>query len=173
MFMKFSSIVASGFGVGYIPKAPGTFGSVLGLVISLLVYYIKPSALKFFVYVAFWLGVLVTYTVIKASHDKDPKFVVIDEIVGMGLTLLISFKILGNLSFFTVLLSFVCFRLFDIWKPWPIGAVESYCEKSEKLAAIGVMIDDILAALYASAVILILSLVLSEEIFLPYRIADV
>jgi phosphatidylglycerophosphatase A len=86
------------------------------------------------------------------ASDPDPSYIVIDEIAGMFLTvyLLLHFNIIDRLSEKGLAISFILFRLFDIWKPWPIGVIDIKLSKIVALRGFGVMIDDILAAIWAA-----------------------
>ncbi len=132
--------------VGYLPFAPGTWGSV----VALPLYFLLPES--FFlnlIFLFFILGWGSTYILLKKDgSDKDPSYIVIDELYAMMLTLMFPFP--KHLSLYiTVGLSFVLFRFFDIVKPWPIHVIDHYFEKKPPfLASLGVMIDDFIAALY-------------------------
>lgn len=123
------------FGVGLVPKAPGTFGSLAGLVLILIL-----GSLPWFIYfsvslIICALGLWATNIYLDSSDNKDPKEVVIDEVVGI----LFSF-LLVPISLTSVLVGFLLFRFFDILKPPPI----SFFDKKVP-GATGVMADDIVA----------------------------
>jgi phosphatidylglycerophosphatase A len=130
--------VATACGVGYVPFAPGTFGSAAGL---LLWFLLPPSG-------AVQAGVIATILVVGswAAHvaerhfeRTDPAPVVIDEVMGMLVTLL--FVPAGWMG---AIAGFLLFRLFDILKPYPANQLERLP------GGIGVMADDFMAALYAN-----------------------
>ena len=131
--------VATGFGVGYMPVAPGTAGSVLGLLLYLLVLRRASPAL----YASVLLGILILggYTAgrtERALGKTDPRQVVIDEILGMLLTyFLLPVGLIGGA------LGFMFFRLFDILKPPPLRWLQ------KRPGGAGIMLDDIGAAVYA------------------------
>lgn len=133
-------LLAFGFGAGLLPKAPGTFGSVPGL---LLAWLTLPLALEWRLMVA--LGLVLTGIWICGESAKrlgihDHPGIVWDEITGMYLTLLVAPP---QIAFWA--LGFGLFRLFDIWKPWPIRDLD------HRLAGgVGIMLDDLVAALYAA-----------------------
>lgn len=138
-----SYILATGFGCGYIPKIPGTIGSL----ITVLLYWIFPVDLVFLLSISIILFVIgvPTATLVERIEGKDSGKIVIDEIVGQLLTFL--FIPFTGLNLF---LGFVFFRIFDIWKPYPIN-------NSQNLPnGWGVMIDDVLAAIYANFVLRII-----------------
>ena len=131
-------------GIGFIPRAPGTWGSVLALALWWpmtgvlgLGAQLACVALAVAVGVAAIAGVAHTYRV----HDH--RAIVIDELAGMWLTLLTAPRI-----WWVYALGFALFRLFDIWKPWPV----SWADRSVP-GAWGVMLDDVLAGLMAAAVL--------------------
>lgn len=137
-------LTATVLGIGYAPKAPGTFGTLPGI----LLYVLWPSTL--FTAILFAAGWIATLIVLQHIEDRDPSFIVIDEVVGMMVTLCL----LPELTLTTGILAFALFRLFDIVKPWPIHKVEALCKMGSKpLAAFVVMIDDIIAALMAGCVL--------------------
>jgi phosphatidylglycerophosphatase A len=132
--------VASWFGAGLSPKAPGTVGSLASLVLwAPLVLLEAPWwARAIVVVVVFAVGVVVSNVVVK-DRGEDPQVVVIDEVAGMGLTLLVCAA-----SWPLLAVGFVFFRVFDIAKPWPVSFAD------QKVGGgFGVMLDDIVAGGYA------------------------
>jgi phosphatidylglycerophosphatase A len=136
--------IASFFGIGYIGKGSGT---VAALVISILLYisirvnvYTDKRALVLS-FVVFFIGVI-SATQAEKIWEKDSKRIVIDEVFGMMVSVLflpLSFSLIGS--------GFVLFRFFDIYKPFGI-------RKAELLpAGWGVMVDDLLAGIYANIVL--------------------
>jgi phosphatidylglycerophosphatase A len=201
---KMALAIATALGVGYIPKAPGTFGSLVGVGTAFLssFFFLQPASVRALfslhpdyetvlrnelfplpgsdvhnallalpIFLA--LGLLVvlgTIGVWSAGRTaayagiEDPQFVVIDEVAGQHLTLLLPLIPIAlphltahmDLSAFTIffalslvnwkylLLGFILFRVFDIWKPWPI-------RRLEKLpGGWGIMADDWMAGIYAA-----------------------
>lgn len=131
--------IASGFGSGLAPIAPGTFGTIAALLPWLLLRELTPWHYLAVVFVVFWLGVWATKQVIAGLREEDPGLVVIDEWVGLWLALF-----LAPAGWGWMLAGFVLFRLFDIWKPWPV----SWADRRLK-GGFGAMFDDALAGLYA------------------------
>lgn len=133
--------------MGYIPFAPGTCGSVAGLALYAAIRFGGPpwlevAAIPVVYVVGAWAATLAER---HFGHD-DPGPVVIDEILGMLLTL-----VLLPVSWTGALAGFVLFRIFDILKPPP-------CRQLEKLAGgWGIMSDDVLAALYAHVALRVLA----------------
>lgn len=132
--------IASLFGTGFFPKMPGTAGSAVALLLLLL----PVSDIHLFLLVAGILGFLLGLVVVPElcdEHDADPGFVVIDEAAAMWLILA---SPLIEHTWLTVGLAFGLFRLFDIWKPFPIQLIE------RRKGSFAVMADDLVAAFYAS-----------------------
>ena len=134
---------AQGFGSGLSPKAPGTFGTLMGLPLFWLISSYTLHTQLLIITALFLLGI---YFCHKTGQDlglADHGSMVWDEIVAMMLVLTIA----GN-SWTLWLIAFLLFRLFDIWKPYPI------CYFDAKLKnGFGVMFDDLLAAIYTILVI--------------------
>ncbi|GAB4377683.1 MAG: phosphatidylglycerophosphatase A [Calditrichia bacterium] len=133
----FNYIVATGLGSGYSPVAPGTAGSILA---ALLIYRLSPLPFLWLLGSLFFLFLLGMYSAHQVEKElgKDPSKVVVDEMVGMGVSLL---GVPQNGYLF--LAAFVLFRFFDISKPPPIRA-------TEKLGGgAGIMLDDLVAGVYA------------------------
>jgi phosphatidylglycerophosphatase A len=136
--------VASWFGSGFLPWAPGTWGSLIALPFAWVIVGINTKWLLLAAAaVLFFIGWLAAHYAIRDQSDDDPSWIVVDEVVGQWLTL---FALPANLVAYAT--GFLLFRLFDIWKPWPVRAVERRCG-----GGFGIMIDDVLAALYAVIVI--------------------
>lgn len=196
--------IATAFGVGYIPKAPGTFGSLVGVATAFLsaVFFLRPAnlgsllslhpdyeavlrdqhflvpgsdihnavlALPIFCALALLvlLGAIGVWSAARAAAhagNKDPQFVVIDEVAGQHFALLLplipialphltahmdlsTFAIFFALSLVNwkyLLLGFILFRVFDIWKPWPVRQLEKLP------GGWGIMADDWMAGIYAA-----------------------
>ena len=196
--------IATALGVGYLPKAPGTFGSLVGVATAFLssVFFLQPGsvralfslhpdyetvlrnelfplpgaevhnammALPIFCALGLFLvlGAIGVWSAARAASyagSKDPQFVVIDEVAGMHLALLLPLIPIAlphltsraDLSDFTIffalslvnwkylLLGFILFRVFDIWKPWPVRSLEKLP------GGWGIMADDWMAGVYAA-----------------------
>lgn len=154
---RFALFVATACGLGYLPKAPGTWGSLLGVLIyaGTQLYY-RPDLVGVLhpVSHALWnawivlplalliaaVGVWASTRVARFSGMEDPQFVVIDEVAGQLFTYLLAVAA-GNWKY--LLLGFILFRVFDIWKPFPARQAESLP------GGWGIMTDDWAAAVYA------------------------
>ncbi len=191
---RFALFIATAAGLGYLPKAPGTFGSLAGLLLALVPWFAfwgvttlavlaRDSGIGIFFPVSKWyldpflwmqivLAISVAATGVWSAsraaefwRQKDPQRVVIDEVSGQHLTLLIGcgipvwWKVLDfpwkgfPISFMTfhsllnwkyLLLGFILFRVFDIWKPFPVRQAESLP------GGWGIMADDWIAGIYAA-----------------------
>lgn len=147
--------IATYFKVGLWPKMPGTWGSLMALPLGALIYFIFGlKGLMIATFIAFILGTIASYFVLYSTLDPDPSFIVIDEVAGQWLVLWAA----GNDIRFWVL-GFVLFRVFDILKPYPIKDIEVYfADGTQASKATGIMVDDIVAGLYAIICLWILKL---------------
>lgn len=153
---RISTIIASLGGVGFIPFAPGTWGSAVAVVLALpffMPFFIEAQSVGFLwgaTALAYLLGLFVCKDWLVDSADDDPSAIIIDELVGQWLTLAIiaSFMPITYLEF---LAAFILFRFFDIVKPFPIGWVDKNIKGAQ-----GVMLDDVLAGIMAGALYLII-----------------
>lgn len=140
-----SKFIASGFGVGFLPKAPGTWGALLALLLSLPLLYIENFQRNLII------GILILiFTVagvwsankVEVAWGHDSKQVVVDEMVGFWITIMFVPNVLKY-----YIIGFVLFRLFDILKPLGI-------RKAEQLkGGYGVMADDIVAGIYSNIIL--------------------
>ena len=157
-FGRFGLLIACGLGAGLLPKAPGTFGTLLGVLVEVALFWLLDPAWRypgllsaFGLVCALSLALLPLASKHFASHD--PKPFVLDEVAGY---LLIP-VVLANphASVWRITLGFCLFRAFDILKPFPIGWVDRTLEGS-----LGVLLDDLLAGLFATLAILVLQYIL-------------
>lgn len=149
------------FGVGYLPFAPGTIGALVGVAIYVFFARIESVATSelllqgwtqaqisawfhsfnlFLLLLFCLLGIWAANRATVYFQNKDPQQAVVDEVIGQLLTFLF---IPFTTSWQLILAGFLCFRLFDIWKPYPINSLQNLP------AGIGVCADDILAGVYA------------------------
>jgi len=140
-----SQLLATGLGIGLLPKAPGTWGSLLALVLAWeFSAHLGQLGLLLAGLGAFVVGIRVSNDCIRKFAIEDPKQVVIDEIAGQWLVL----AVLPAPGLTTYAAGFVLFRVFDIFKPWPV----SWADREIK-GGLGVMVDDVLAAGYAAVLL--------------------
>ncbi len=138
--MTLSALLATWFGTGFLPKAPGTWGSLVALPFALVIQTLAGQfTLLIGSVVVFGIGCWAAEVYIQQTGRRDPREVVIDEVAGQWLTLA-----MVPVSPLAYGLGFVLFRLTDILKPWPI----SWLDKNIK-GGVGVMVDDMAAGVYA------------------------
>ncbi len=129
--------LGSGFYSGYIPIAPGTFGSLVALIIYLIPGFENPTLLLLIISLFSIVGISIG-TKFESIYGKDPKQCTIDEMVGMWISLLFIPK-----KIWFILIAFILWRVLDIIKPFPANI-------AEKLSGgLGIMLDDIIAAIYS------------------------
>lgn len=139
--------IAFGFGSGLMPMAPGTWGTLAAIPLYLLLVGSHWSVYLAFTVLTFIIGVWVSDKVSNDLGIHDYKGIVWDEVVGYLLTMF-----LAPPGFSWMLLGFILFRLFDIWKPQPIGYIDQKVQ-----GGLGIMLDDVLAAIPAWLIIQILA----------------
>lgn len=156
--MRPGRLFTSCFGLGYLPIAPGTWGSLPpALVFGLMCHFGAPSALTLIVMVVLacvgsFICVKFAPAVIAATGKSDPREVVADELAGQAITFLaVPFLFTEEISagqvWFTAIIGFLVFRIFDIVKPWPIRKLEKFPQ------GWGVLADDLMAGIYGSVVL--------------------
>lgn len=145
--MRATALFVTWFGSGWLPWAPGTWGSLAALPFAWLIttYGGGPGTLALAAVAFFALGCWASDIATRQTQTVDPGWIVVDEVVGQWLTLLAA-----PLSLVGYIAAFLLFRLFDIWKPWPVRWVERRLE-----GGLGIMADDVLAAAYAAIVLVI------------------
>ncbi|WP_028580820.1 phosphatidylglycerophosphatase A family protein [Desulfogranum japonicum] len=130
--------IATGGYSGYLPKAPGTWGSLVGVFLWFFLCHLPLTTYLVITGILFVIGVASAGAAEKIVDRGDPGLVVIDEIVGQLITLSIApFGIIPALA------GFVLFRIFDIIKPFPINWFDSHIH-----GGLGIMFDDVIAGLY-------------------------
>ena len=150
MRLKISEWIATCFKVGYLPFAPGTWGSVF----AILLWWVLLKDLNTYIFGAIiiiflLIGIVVSNIIIDQSGDHDPSHIIIDELVGQWLALFLIPD-----GFFNIAISFILFRFFDIIKPWPIRLIEKFPK------GLGVMSDDLTAGLITLVLIQIINIYL-------------
>ena len=142
MIARLATALATWFGCGYAPKAPGTVGAGAAVILSAVLGW-GPLVNLAAAALAGLVGIWASTTEARASGRKDPGHIVIDEVAGQWLTLAGAITV----SWKTWLLGFLLFRLFDIWKPFPLRQLEKLPEGT------GIMADDLMAGVYGAVVL--------------------
>jgi len=135
--------LAYGFGAGLSPKAPGTMGTVAAIPLYVGLMTLGQPVYWAFTVLALVAGVYICGYTAKVIGVDDPKSVVWDEVVGYLITMLCV-----PFGWLWILAGFLLFRLFDIWKPWPIR----WLDRNVK-GGLGIMVDDVLAAVFACLIL--------------------
>jgi phosphatidylglycerophosphatase A len=136
-------LLAFGFGSGLLPKMPGTYGTIVAIPLYLL---LSQLSLLYYGLITFLLILISIYCCEVTSRDlgvHDYPGIVFDEIVGFLVTM---FAV--PFGWWSLLGGFLLFRLFDIWKPWPITWLDQHVK-----GGLGIVVDDLLAGLYACLVL--------------------
>jgi phosphatidylglycerophosphatase A len=141
-----ATVVASVFGIGYFSVAPGTIMSAIAVPLAFLLWLFGHSyvVVAGAAIIALVIGILACSDHVRETGRDDPSECVIDELAGQWVAC--AFVCFLPVSFPAFFLAFALFRLFDIWKPWPV----SWAEDNLK-SGLGVMMDDIVAGLMAGA----------------------
>lgn len=140
---KFVLFLATGLGTGYTPVAPGTAGSLLGLLIFWPLHRLPPWIFGLTLFAAIFLAVWISTIAETLYGKKDCQKIVIDEVIGIWVALAFV-----PLNIVTLVSGFVLFRLFDIWKPFPARLAQDRLP-----AGWGIVGDDVMAGIYANLVL--------------------
>lgn len=151
--------IAAGFGSGWLPKAPGTWGSLASLPAAwLLMLYVGIGGLAIASLVILALGCYVSALVLPAMESDDPGWIVIDEWAGQWTAIAIIAVFFG-ITFVTIISAFIVFRLFDIFKPFPIRQIEHIGP-----AWWSIMADDLLAGIMGAVVVVLAGMLLTGAV---------
>ena len=144
-------MIATFFGVGHMRPAPGTWGSLAALPVAWAIIQLTGFwGLALATALVFWAGYRATEAETRGAADHDPSEIVIDEVAGQWIALMPVAYGAGMMGVDVLRLwpgwiaAFVLFRLFDIWKPGPVGWAD------RRNDAMGVMLDDVIAGLFAA-----------------------
>ena len=162
MINKLNSIFVTFFGIGKIKKIPGTFASLATTLLLFFLFHIlnvSPNIILFAVIITFLISLYAVNIFIKDLSNKDPKEVVIDEVIGQSIPLYL-YEVSHNvpkdfndaLKFYLII--FILFRFFDIAKPFPVN----YFDKNFK-NSFGVIMDDVVAALYVVLILILFMII--------------
>ena len=158
MLYKINFLFVTLFGIGKIKKIPGSFASFTTTLFLFFLFHslnVSPNVVLFSIIVIFFISLFAVNIFIKDLTNKDPKEVVIDEFIGQSIPICL-YEVAHNmpkesdqvLKFYFIM--FVLFRIFDIYKPFPV----SYYDKNFK-NSFGVIMDDVCAGLYVVAVLVL------------------
>lgn len=143
-------ILAFGFGAGLAPVAPGTFGTLVAVPLELLLRPLPLAARLVIIAAIVIAGVYICGASAKRLGEHDHPGIVFDEIAGYLVAMLAA-----PAGWLWIVAGFALFRLFDIWKPWPIRELDHSIH-----GGAGIMLDDIVAGLFAAAVLFALRYIL-------------
>ncbi len=150
IFLK--KLLVTGLYTGYLPGAPGTFGTLVGVLIYLLLFK-YPYILCALIILLFIYGVRLSTWAEEYFKEKDSQKIVIDEMVGYLITMSsvgFIYPVDGSKLYIVSLIGFCLFRFFDILKPF-------YIKKAEQVkGGLGVMLDDALAGIYSNIVLILI-----------------
>ena len=158
MIDKLNFIFVTLFGIGKIKKIPGTFASLFTMLLLFFLFHIlnfSPNIILVIIILIFFISFFAVKIYIKDLSNKDPKEVVIDEVIGQSIPLYL-YEVSHNipkdsndaLKFYLII--FILFRFFDIAKPFPVN----YFDKNFK-NSFGVIMDDVVAGLYVVLVLIL------------------
>jgi phosphatidylglycerophosphatase A len=140
---RLATIVATWFGAGYVPRGPGTAGSLAALLCAAP----WPQHILWLALGSILPAIWAAHAHAKAANSKDPQEVVVDEVAGQWIALAGATHLHSLAPW---LIAFALFRLFDIWKPFPV-------RRFEKLpGGVGIVMDDCMAGVYAAVVMRLL-----------------
>ncbi len=141
--------IACGFGVGAMPWMPGTWGTLVGVIFYVFLHSLSLLSYCVVVVILFMVGVVICGITNRDFGTHDHSAAVWDEIVGFLFVM-----IAVPYRWYFIVIGFILFRVFDIWKPWPIKWVERKAK-----GGFGVMMDDVVAALYGWVILQLLVLI--------------
>lgn len=141
-YTALSKLIATVFFIGYLPIAPGTFGTLAGFI---FVWLLKPdtSSQIVIIVIGFVIGVLTGHAAEKAYGEKDCRHIVVDEFVGYLISVVFLPLTMGYM-----ISAFFLFRVFDILKPPPVRNIERALD-----GGVGIMLDDVAAGIFTNIVL--------------------
>ena len=151
MIKKINTLFVTMFGIGRIPKIPGTFGSLATVILLYIFFHIlnlSPGKIFLFLIIVFIFSFIAVAAHIKDNENKDPKEVIIDEFIGQSIPIYLyeishGTEKSSNDAIFFYGVCFVLFRFFDIIKPFPVNFFDKNFKNS-----FGVIMDDVCAGFY-------------------------
>lgn len=145
---RLALVIATWFGCGYFPWGPGTVGSLAAVLIAFALHAYVGSGRVMFLSLTIVLllpAIWASTRTARLVQRKDPGLIVVDEVLGQWVTLAGA----TSLNWQNFLAGFLLFRVFDIWKPWPIRKIEHLPEGS------GIVCDDLAAGFYGALILYI------------------
>lgn len=139
--------LATCFGIGWSPIAPGTVASLAALPFGWMLVQLGWQSILVAALLTTGLGIWACGAYARKSRNHDPAECVLDEVAGQWFTLIPIAVDMRGQDWRPYVMGFIFFRLFDIWKPWPVSAVEKWP------GGFGIMMDDVLAGLIAAALL--------------------
>jgi len=151
MIKNINTLFVTMFGIGRIPKIPGTFGSLATVILLYIFFHIlnlSPGKIFLFLIIVFIFSFIAVAAHIKDNENKDPKEVIIDEFIGQSIPIYLyeishGTEKSSNDAIFFYGVCFVLFRFFDIIKPFPVNFFDKNFKNS-----FGVIMDDVCAGFY-------------------------
>ena len=151
MIKNINTLFVTMFGLGRIPKIPGTFGSLATVILLYIFFHIldlSPGKIFLFLIIVFIFSFIAVAAHIKDNENKDPKEVIIDEFIGQSIPIYLyeishGTEKSSNDAIFFYGVCFVLFRFFDIIKPFPVNFFDKNFKNS-----FGVIMDDVCAGFY-------------------------
>ena len=151
MLKKINSLFVTMFGIGKLPKIPGSYASLLTVILLYLlfhIFYVPADIFLFFLVAIFFISLFAINLFIKDFDDKDPKEVVIDEFIGQSIPIFMYEISHGTEKSYDEAIifygaCFILFRFFDIAKPFPVNFFDKNFKNS-----FGVIMDDVCAGFY-------------------------
>ncbi len=134
-----AGLIGTVFGAGLIPVAPGTFGAIAAMPV---VYLMRDCSILIWILASvatFVIGTIAAHYIQKTHPDDDPQIIVVDEFVGILITFIGAPISVGSMIF-----GLAAFRVFDIWKPYPVGWIDKHVK-----GGLGIMLDDVAAGVLA------------------------
>ncbi len=142
--------VAFGFGTGTLPFAPGTFGTLIAIPFYLAMEHLSPLMYLLITILVTLVSIWICNKVTNEIGVEDHQGMNLDEIVGFLVTMFYAPH-----GWHWIVLGFLLFRLFDIWKPWPVRYVDEHMT-----GGLGIILDDVLAGIYSCLILQLLAFVL-------------
>lgn len=141
--------IACGFGSGWLRPGPGTWGTLIAIPFWCLFANVPLAIYSIILLITFIFGCWICHITAQAWNVHDHPSIVWDELVGYWITMFALPK-----TWIWVILGFIAFRIFDIWKPWPIRFFDRKVP-----GGIGIMLDDVIAAIFACILLHVIQLI--------------